>query len=138
MLSGRQDLDAGLREAIKPTASLKVYDEVSGASILMGDFDFLLEGIPTIIASQHQSAGSMRATPASSEALDEPELKELKRNVAVGGVTAFGIAERTEPLGPRQTRSEIASLLKATILGEQLRATGLWSLWESGERGRLP
>jgi hypothetical protein len=43
-----------------------------------------------------------------------------------------------QPLGPRQTRSEIESLLNSTILGEQLKAAGLWPLWESGERGRLP
>ena len=138
MLSGRQDLNAGVREALQPIATWNVFADESGESILMGDFDFLLEGVPTMIANQKPSSESMHSARTASDLLNESDLKELKRNVAVAGVTAFGIAERMQPLGPRQTRSEIESLLNATILGEQLKAAGLWPLWESGERGRLP
>jgi hypothetical protein len=138
MLSGRQDIEAGLREAMKPIESWRVFEDVFGASILMGDFDFLLEGVPTMIANQHQTGAPLRVAPAFSEELDKLDVRELKRNTAIAAVTAFGIAERAEPLGPRQSRAEIESLLKTTVIGEQLRTKKLWYLWESGDRGRTP
>jgi hypothetical protein len=138
MLSGRQDIEAGVREAMKPIESWKVFDDVFGASILMGDFDFLLEGVPTMVANQQGTGEPLKVAPAFAEELDKVDVRELKRNTAIAAVTAFGIAERAEPIGPRQSRTEIESLLNTTIVGEQLRATGLWYLWESGERGRMP
>ncbi len=138
MLRGRQDIEAGLREAMKPIESWNVFYDVFGASIFTGDFDFLLEGVPTIVAHQHGTFDPARVAPTFSEELDKADVQDLKRNTAIAAVTAFGIAERAEPLGPRQSRAEIESLLKTTIVGDQLRAKGLWYLWESGERGRLP
>ena len=61
-----------------------------------------------------------------------------KLDTAIAAVTAFGIAERTAPLGPRQSRAEIGALLKTSGLEQQMKTAGLWPLWESGERGRLP
>jgi hypothetical protein len=65
-------------------------------------------------------------------------IADLKHNAALAAVTAFGIAERAEPVGPRQSRAEIESLLKTTGLDEKMKNAGLWQTWESGERGRLP
>jgi hypothetical protein len=138
MLNARPDIDAGLREALKPAASLKVYDDIYGTSILMGDFDFLLEGVPTIVANQHRPGESWKVAPTFSQELDTVEVQDLKRNTAIAAVMAFGIAERSEPIGPRQSRAEIDALLHATIIADQLKDTGLWYLWESGERGRWP
>ena len=53
-------------------------------------------------------------------------------------VTAFGIAERAVSIGPRLSRAEIESLLKTLDLEQQMKIKGLWTLWESGQRGRLP
>jgi hypothetical protein len=36
----------------------------------------------------------------------------------------------------RQTREEIAQIIAATDLGDQMRTFGIWQQWESGERGR--
>lgn len=138
ILRGRQDIEGGLREAMKPIESWKVIFDVFGASIFTGDFDFLLEGIPTIVAHQNRIYDPNQVGSTFSEELNEADLRELKRNTAIAAVTAFGIAERAEPIGPRQSRAEIETLLHATIIADQLKATGLWYLWESGERGRLP
>ncbi len=138
MLRGRQDIETGLREAMKPIESWRVDYDVFGASIFTGDFDFLLEGIPTIVAHQHRMYNPDQAGSNFSEDLNEADIQEVKRSTATAAVTAFGIAERSEPIGPRQSRAEIESLLNTTIIGKQLKAKGLWYLWESGERGRLP
>jgi hypothetical protein len=138
MLNGRQDIAAGLRDAMKPIESWKIFHDVFGGSILMGDFDFLLEGVPTIVAHRTQPGEPLKVAPSFSEELDKVDVQELKRSTAIAAVTAFGIAERADPIGPRQSRAEIESSLKAAVMDQQMKTAGLWPLWESGERGRLP
>jgi hypothetical protein len=125
MLNGRRDIEAGVREAMKPIPSWGV-DHYSYEAVMGSDsFVFLLQGIPSLMASQ--------------EAVSKPgksNMEDLTRNAAVVAVTVFGIAERAEPVGPRQSRAEIESLLKATGLDKQMKQKGAWSQWESGKRGR--
>jgi hypothetical protein len=137
ILNGRRDIESGVREAMKPIESWDSGHDVFDAPFGTDNFDFLLEGIPTISADQ-QVAENPDEVSRLSEALSESRIHELKRNTAIAAVTAFGIAERAEPLGPRQSRAEIETLLKATGLGEQMKIAGLWPLWESGQRGRVP
>ena len=99
------------------------------------NFDFLVEGVPTLIANQEE-ANYLPNYHAASDTLDKVDFLQLKVNTAIAAVTTFGIAERAAPLGPRQSRAEIESLLKKSGLEGQMKTTGLWQLWESGERGR--
>jgi len=137
ILSGRSDIESGVREAMKPIESWGANHDVFDAPIGTDNFDFFLEGVPTIVADQEGAKLPLAALPFA-EALDTIDVQELKRNTAIAAVTAFGVAERAEPLGPRQSRAEIETLLKATGLDEQMKIAGLWPLWESGQRGRLP
>jgi len=137
MLNGRRDIEAGLREAMKPIESWGVGNHVYDAPLFSRNFDFLLEGAPTILADQEGMHFPRRITDFS-RALDELDIQQLKRNTATAAVTSFGVAERAEPLGPRQSRAEIESLLKTTDLEDQMKIGREWSLWESGQRGRLP
>jgi hypothetical protein len=137
MLNGRQDIEGGVREAMKPIESWGAGHNVPYATISSDNFDFILEGVPTLLADQ-EGARSSHTVPAFSEALDTLDLQQLKRNSAIAAVTAFGIAERSDPLGPRQSRAEIESLLKATDLENEMTYSGLWPLWKSGQRGRVP
>jgi hypothetical protein len=98
-------------------------------------FDFLLEGVPALIAFPLQTTITLDG-PAPIRA--PVNIADLKRNAAIVAVTAFGIAERAAPLGPRQSRAEIESSIKTWDLNRQIRTSGLWPLWELGERGRLP
>ncbi len=134
MLSGRRDIEAGLRESLKPIETWGTGLSVVDTPISAENFDFLLEGVPTALADQ-EGMNLPRRVP---EALDAVDIQEVKRNSAIAAVTAFDIAERAEPLGPRQSRAEIESLLKTSGLEQQMKTIGLWPLWESGERGRLP
>jgi hypothetical protein len=131
VLGDRSDLDAGLREALKPIESWGIGLSVLETPISADNFDFLLEGVPTALAGK-----GLNSPTQVVEALDAADIQELKRNTAIAAVTAFDIAERAEPLGPRQSRGEIESLLKTSGLDEQMKTAGLWPTWESGERGR--
>jgi hypothetical protein len=135
-VNGRHDLESGLREAMKPAESLEANRLEFDATAKTDDLDFLLEGLPTLSARPLQPGSDDSASPGREAA--NVDLADLKRNIAVVAVTAFGVAERTAPIGPRQTHVEIQSLLIATGLNAQMKSTEAWKQWESGERGRLP
>ena len=135
MLSGRREIEDGVREALKPLESWGVTQHVMDAPLGTDNFDFLLEGIPNLIANQEE-ANYLPNYHAASDTFDKVDLLQLKVNTAIAAVTALGVAERAAPLGPRQSRAEIESLLKKSGLEGQMKITGLWPLWESGERGR--
>jgi len=135
MLSGRPEIEAGVREALKPIESWGSNQHVMDAELGTDNYDFLLEGVPTLIANQEE-ANYLPNYHATSDTFDKVDLLQLKINTALAAVTAFGIAERTAPLGPRQSRAEIETLLKTSGLAEQMKVLGLWPSWESGKRGR--
>jgi carboxypeptidase Q len=137
MLSGRRDIESGVREALKPLESWGANQHVLDAPLGTDNFDFLVEGVPTLIANQEE-ANYILNYHAVSDTLDKVDFLQLKVNTAIAAVTAFGVAERSEPLGPRQSRPEIESLLKTSGLEQQMKIVDLWHLWESGERGRMP
>jgi len=136
-LNGRHDIESGLREAMKPIESLEAGHYRFDAALGTDNFDFLVEGVPTLTAIQQQT-GDLPNSSAASGTPDKIDIVVLKRDTAIVAVTAFGIAELAEPLGPRQSRAEIETLLRASGLGEQMKNAGLWTLWESGKRGRKP
>jgi hypothetical protein len=135
LVNGRPDLEPSVREAMKPVESFGA--DHFAFRTLMGtdDFDFLLEGVPALTAFQAPTTISLDGPAPVRPPVN---IADLKRNSAIVAVTTFGIAERAAPLGPRQSRAEIESLIKTWGLERQMKITGLWPLWESGERGRLP
>jgi hypothetical protein len=42
------------------------------------------------------------------------------------------------PLGPRLSHQDIEALLKQSGLDEQMKKTGFWYEWETGQVGRQP
>jgi carboxypeptidase Q len=136
-LGGRRDIEAGLRDVLKPVESWGISQHTYDAPVGTDNFDFLLEGVPTLIANQEE-ANYLINYHASSDTLDKVDLRELKLHAALAAVTVYGIAERAERLGKRQSRAEIEALMKETGLDQQMRGFGVWPLWESGRRGRQP
>jgi carboxypeptidase Q len=135
MLSGRREIENGVREALKPLESWDATQHVMDAPLGTDNFDFLIEGVPNLIANQEE-ANYLPNYHAASDTLDKVDFLQLKVNTAIAAVTAFGVAERAAPLGLRQSRAEIESLLRTSGLEQQMKTSGLWPLWESGERGR--
>jgi hypothetical protein len=137
VLNGRRDIEPGLNEALEPIYAMGVTHHTYEAPFERYSLFFLLEGIPTLIMPSSDTDDRHLAS-TSSHAIDPQELKELKRNTAIAAVAAFGIAERAEMLGHRQTRAEIESLLKTTRLDDPMKSRRLWDDWESGRIGRQP
>ncbi|HSB35310.1 MAG TPA: M28 family peptidase [Thermoanaerobaculia bacterium] len=135
--NGRPELGAALRAILAPVASWNA-DSVDDEALLGTDnFDFLLEGVPNLVANQ-ETEPYLADYHASSDTFDKVDLERARRNAAVAAVAVLGIANAPGRLGPRQSRAEVEKLLldPRWKLAEQMKAYGLWREWESGERGR--
>ena len=136
-LGGRHDIEPAIREILKPFAGWDVDDHTLDAPSGTDNLDFLLEGVPTLVANQ-EVANYLQNYHAASDTFDKVDIRELKLNTVLAAVTAWGIADRTEPIGKRQSRAEIESLIKETGLDQQMKTLGYWDAWQSGVRGRQP
>jgi carboxypeptidase Q len=136
-LSGRRDIQAGVQEVLKPLDSWDVSHHTLDGDIGTDNWDFLLEGVPTLIPNQDE-ANYLPNYHAASDTFDKVDIRELKINAALAALTAWGVADRAEPLGKRLSRAEIEAQLKDTGFDEQMKRLGLWQGWESGARGRKP
>ncbi len=133
-LGGRRDIEAGVRGILKPVEAWGANHHTPDAFLGTDNFDFLIEGVPTLVANQEE-ANYIVNYHAFSDTFDKVDIRELKLHVALAAVTVFGIAERPERLGKRQTRAEVEALMKETGLDKQMKASGLWPMWEQGRRG---
>jgi carboxypeptidase Q len=136
-LGGRHDTEVGLREVLKPFAGWGVDKFTFDAVIGTDNLDFMLEGVPTFMANQEIS-NYLVNYHAASDTFDKVDIRELKLNTALGAVTAWGIADRLEPIGKRLPRAEMEMLMKESGLAEEMKTVGYWEDWQSGARGRKP
>jgi carboxypeptidase Q len=134
---GRPDLDAPMKAILTPVAAWGA-DSTNDEAILGTDnFDFLLEGVPNLVADQDASR-YLADYHAESDTFDKVDLKLARRNAAIAAVAVFGIADAPSRLGPRQTRAEIGRVLADPRwkLEMQMKIYGMWKAWETGRRGR--
>jgi hypothetical protein len=136
-LGGRRDIEPAVREILRPFDGWDVDNHTYDAEAGADNLDFLLEGVPTLVANQ-EVANYLQNYHAASDTFDKVDMRELKLNTVLAAVTAWGIADRVEPIGKRYSRPEMESLLKETQLDEELKSFGVWSAWQSGARGRKP
>lgn len=136
-LGGRRDIEAGVREVLKPLDSWGATHDTFDAFVGTDNFDFLLEGVPTLVANQEIS-NYLVNYHAASDTFDKVDIRELKLNTALAALAAWGIAERAQPLGPRLTHAQSDELLERTGLAGEMKIFGYWDAWQSGSRGRRP
>jgi len=136
-LTGRADIEDGVREILKPVSSWDVNHHTLDGDIGTDNWDFFLEGVPTLVAEQEE-ANYLPNYHAASDTLDKVDIRELKINTALAAVTVWGIADRAEPLGKRLSRAEMDRLLKETHLDDKMEELGYWEPWQNGTRGRKP
>ena len=134
-LTGRGDIEDGLRQVLKPLDSWDLGRHTLEGDIGTDNWDFFLEGVPTLVANQDE-ANYLPNYHAASDTFDKVDIRELKINTAIAAVTAWGIADRIEPLGKRLSRAEIEQLLKDTGLDDKMKQLGYWESWQNATRGR--
>jgi carboxypeptidase Q len=136
-LGGRKDMLEAVRAALQPVSSLGVQDFTFDAGMDTDNFDFLIEGVPTLVANQ-EPANYMLNYHAASDTFDKVDIAQLKRNVAIAAVTAFAVADAEQRIATRQSRAEVEQLLRDTGLAQEMKEAGFWPLWQTSTRGREP
>ncbi len=134
-LGGRKDV---VENVTKVTAPLKQF----GADTMTTDafygtdhMDFLLEGVPTLVANQEED-NYLLNYHAMSDTFDKVDIVRLKKHVAGAAAITFAIADAPEKLGPRLNRDQISQTLVETHLDEQMKGFSAWDDWANGKRGR--
>lgn len=135
-LGGRKDMTDKVAAIVAP---LKQFDatELKTDDVEWGTdhYDFLLEGVPTLVAEQEEG-NYLPNYHATSDTYDKVDIGQLKKHVAEMTVVTFGIANANDRLGPRLTHAEIDKILRDTHSDEQMKPLGIWAEWTSGKRGR--
>jgi hypothetical protein len=134
-LSGRTDLASAVRDLIAPLRSMGVTELTQDADMGTDNFDFLLEGVPTLVANQ-DAANYMQNYHAMSDTYDKVDLGNLRKEVAEAAAVVVGIANAPQRFGIRQNREQVGQLLHGTHLEDTMKLVGVWPAWESGQRGR--
>jgi hypothetical protein len=132
---GRPDLHPALSRVLAPVKGWGAAGLDDEAILGTDNFDFLLEGVPNLIANQ-ETAKYLPDYHAESDTLDKVDMKQARRNAAIAAVAVSGIADAPARIGKRQSRAEIEKVLGKSGLADQMKTYGLWADWESGKRGR--
>ncbi len=134
-LSGRADATAALASAFQPLTVFDAHHLSLDGSLGTDNFDFLLEGVPTLVADQ-DPASYMKNYHASSDTFDKVDLPQLHQNLAVMTTAMYAIADHDSELAPRLTHAGIDRTLVSTGLDKEMKTGGYWDAWISGKRGR--
>jgi hypothetical protein len=134
-LGGRAELEPAVTEILAPLEDWDVGRHTADAFVGTDNFDFLLEGVPNLVANQEADA-YLPDYHAESDTADKVDLEALHRNAAIVGILVHGLADRAERIGPRQSRQEVSELLARTGVDSQMKTFGFWKEWEDGHRGR--
>ena len=120
---------------MKPVADRDANDHTTDAFFGTDHFDFLLEGIPSLVAMQ-DTTRYVRVYHSSADTFDKVSIRGLKDRTGIAAVTVYNIADRPQRIGKRFSRKEVERLLDDTRLDDQLKFLGLWEDWKNGRRGR--
>jgi carboxypeptidase Q len=133
-LGGRKDMVAPVTKLLAPFKSFGATKLTTDAFWGTDNLDFLLEGVPNLVANQVE-ANYLENYHASSDTYDKVDFDQLKKHVAVAATLMYELANASR-VGPRQDRAQIDALLKETHLDDQMKTFGIWSGYEQGTRGR--
>ncbi|HMF91386.1 MAG TPA: M28 family peptidase [Candidatus Angelobacter sp.] len=134
-LGGRKDLVAPITHLLEPIQHFGANTLTTDAFVGTDNMDFLLEGVPNLVANQEE-ANYLINYHAASDTYDKVDLPQLRKHIAIAAYLTFAIADSAERLAPRQDRKQIEALIGETHLDDQLKKFGLWQDWAAGKRGR--
>jgi hypothetical protein len=119
---------------LAPVAGMGPFQQVNLPLVGTDNFDFMMHGVPNLIAVQ-ADANYASNYHAASDTFDKVDQQQLKLNSAITAAVIWGFANSTERL-PRHSRKQIEQLVETSDLERQMRQMGMWESWVAGERGR--
>ncbi|CEK10858.1 M28 family peptidase [Legionella hackeliae] len=132
-LGGRSDMVNIVNHALKPIANLGPFTQTTDAFIGTDNFDYLLQGIPTIVANQ-DVVSYLPYYHAESDTFDKVDSRELKLNAVIASVLTWNLANTDEAFPARQTFAEVSQLLESTGVKKQMEIYGIWDSFIKRER----
>jgi len=133
-LNGREDLRRPLNRALAGITGLEAADNPADALDGTDNFDFLLSGVPNLVANQ-DAAPYLPQYHAESDTVDRVNTRELRANSAIANSLIWWLAEDPERFGRRLTHDEVDKLITDTRLDSQMKAFGQWDDYRAGKRG---
>ncbi|MFY0523773.1 M28 family metallopeptidase [Archangium gephyra] len=131
---GRPELPPLVDVALEPVKGLGPFTQVDVPIVGTDNFDFMLHGVPNLVANQEPALYGPNYHARSDE-LDKCDPQQLRLNTAITGALAYGFAQMEAKL-PRQSRAQVEELVRTTDLGQQMKSFGHYEDWTSGKRGR--
>jgi Iap family predicted aminopeptidase len=132
-LNGREELRAAVESALAPFVPVKDQQNVPDGVDGTDNFDFILYGVPNLVANQ-EGAPYLPDYHAESDTFDKVDQAAAKENEAVYAAVLWSFAN-SPGRAPQQTRAEVEKLLIDAHLADQLKAFGQWDEWAAGKRG---
>ncbi|MGA2589509.1 MAG: M28 family peptidase [Bryobacteraceae bacterium] len=133
-LSGREDLRTPLEKALAGVSGLGVAENPVDGIDGTDNFDFLLSGVPNLVANQ-DAIPYLPDYHAESDTFDKVNAREARANAAIATALVWRLADDPERFGRRLTRAEVEKLITDTKLDAQMKVFGQWDDWTNGRRG---
>lgn len=131
---GRPALVSLVDEYLAPVSGLGPFRQVDVPVVGTDNFDFMIEGVPNLIAAQ-ADANYASNYHAESDTFDKVDARALKQNSAIAAALIWGFANDHRRLA-RQTHEQVSALIEQADLERQMRNFGVWEGWATGARGR--
>lgn len=135
--NGRKELMPVLDEVLQPVQIFGDYKHVDAAIVGTDNFDFMMEGVPNLVAN-HLSTNYGRTYHSASDTYDKVDLKSLKINSAIIAAVTLGFANLPDEkiTWTRHSRDQVQALVEAQDLEFSMRMFNVWKAWAEGKRGR--
>ncbi len=135
LLGGRKDVLPAATSLVAPLRQFGANQLTTDGEWGTDHWDFMLEGVPTLVADQKE-ANYLMNYHAMSDTFDKVDMAQLKKHVAEAAEIAFGIANAPGRIGPRLTRAQIDQTFRETHIDQLMKDLGVWQDWQEGKVGR--
>jgi len=130
----RPELPPLVDRALEPVKGLGPFTQVDDPIVGTDNFDFMLHGVPNLVANQEPALYGPNYHARSDE-LDKCDVNQLRLNTAIMAALAYGFAQMDAKL-PRHSRAQVEELTRTTDLLQQMKAFNVHEDWAAGKRGR--
>jgi len=134
-VGGRKDIVPAVTGLVSPLQQFGANAITTDAEWGTDNWDFLLEGVPTLVANQLE-ANYLLNYHAMSDTFDKVDMPQLKQHVAEAAALAVGLANSSDRVGPRLHHAEIEQTMRETHLDDIMKTFGMWQDWQTGKLGR--
>jgi hypothetical protein len=132
-LNGREELRPMVENALAPILEPKSQQNAVDALDGTDNFDFILFGVPNLVANQ-DPVPYLPDYHAESDTFDKVDVAAAKENEAIDAALLWSLANSDARL-PQQTRAEVEKLLVEQHLAEQMKQFAQWDDWAAHRRG---